>query len=193
MPPKGEDIILQGWQPIPDDQTTLAEMMQAAGYGTYFVTDNMHQFKPSYDIHRGFDVFDFFRGQTTDNYKPIWTAPEGQGRPGPREGQRSRHDGPDAPVLRQRAGQEDGGRLVLPDGLYPGRGVPRAPEQGRAFLPYRGQLRPARALGPAREVRRDVRRRAVQPQGAVLGDLRPERLPGAEGAREDEGALLRRR
>ena len=75
-PPKGEDIILQGWEPIPLDQTTLAQMMQAAGYGTYFITDTMHQMKPSYDMHRGFDVFDFFRGQTTDNYKPIWTAPE---------------------------------------------------------------------------------------------------------------------
>jgi len=75
-PPKGEDIILQGWAPIPLYQTTLAQMMQAAGYGTYFVTDTMHQMKPSYDMHRGFDVFDFFRGQTTDNYKPIWTAPK---------------------------------------------------------------------------------------------------------------------
>jgi arylsulfatase A-like enzyme len=76
VPPKGEDIILQGWEPIPLDQTTLAQMMSAAGYGTYFVTDTMHQFKPSYDMHRGFDVFDFFRGQTTDNYKPIWTYPK---------------------------------------------------------------------------------------------------------------------
>ncbi|HEX2738870.1 MAG TPA: sulfatase-like hydrolase/transferase, partial [Rubrobacter sp.] len=49
-PPKGEDIILQGWEPIPNDQVTLAEMMRAAGYGTYFVTDNMHQFKPSYNM-----------------------------------------------------------------------------------------------------------------------------------------------
>jgi arylsulfatase A-like enzyme len=75
VPPKGEDIILQGWQPIPNEQTTLAEMMRAAGYGTYFVTDNMHQYKPSYNFHRGFDAFDFFRGQTTDNYQPIWTYP----------------------------------------------------------------------------------------------------------------------
>ena len=76
IPPKGEDIILQGWEPIPNNQTTLAEIMHAAGYGTYFVTDNMHQFKPSYNFHRGFDVFDFFRGQTTDNYRPIWTYPK---------------------------------------------------------------------------------------------------------------------
>jgi arylsulfatase A-like enzyme len=72
-PPMGEDIILQGWQPIPIEQTTLAEIMRASGYLTMMVTDNMHQFKASYDMHRGFDVFEFFRGQTTDNYMPNWT------------------------------------------------------------------------------------------------------------------------
>ena len=71
-PPKGEDIVLQGWQPIPLDQVTLAEVMRANGYQTLMVTDNMHQFKASYDMHRGFDVFDFFRGQTTDNFQPNW-------------------------------------------------------------------------------------------------------------------------
>jgi arylsulfatase A-like enzyme len=40
-----------------------------------FVTDTMHQFKPSYNMHRGFDAFDFIRGQTTDNYQPNWTFP----------------------------------------------------------------------------------------------------------------------
>ncbi|MEJ7842517.1 MAG: sulfatase [Rubrobacter sp.] len=74
-PPQGEDIILQGWQPIPREQTTLAEVMQANGYGTFFVTDNMHQFKASYNMHRGFDAYDFIRGQTTDNYMPNWTYP----------------------------------------------------------------------------------------------------------------------
>jgi len=74
-PPQGEDIVLQGWQPIPLDQTTLAEVMRASGYQTMMVTDNMHQFKAAYDMHRGFDVFDFFRGQTTDNYMPNWTYP----------------------------------------------------------------------------------------------------------------------
>jgi arylsulfatase A-like enzyme len=75
-PAKDDGIGLWGWQPIPEDQTTLAEILRSNGYGTYFVTDTMHQFKPSMNFHRGFDVFDFFRGQTTDNYKPIWTAPE---------------------------------------------------------------------------------------------------------------------
>jgi hypothetical protein len=29
------------------------------------VTDTMHQFKPSYNMHRGFGAYDFIRGQTT--------------------------------------------------------------------------------------------------------------------------------
>src|SRR3712207_1135623 len=35
----------------------------------------MPQFKASYNFQRGFDAFEFIRGQTTDNYKPIWTFP----------------------------------------------------------------------------------------------------------------------
>jgi arylsulfatase A-like enzyme len=74
-PPKGEDIILQGWQPIPERQTHLAEILKQNGYNTMFVTDNMHQYKASYNFQLGFDVFDFIRGQTTDNYQPNWTFP----------------------------------------------------------------------------------------------------------------------
>jgi arylsulfatase A-like enzyme len=74
-PPKGEDIILQGWQPIPEGQKHLAEILKENGYNTMFVTDNMHQFKASYNFQLGFDVFDFIRGQTTDNYQPNWTFP----------------------------------------------------------------------------------------------------------------------
>jgi arylsulfatase A-like enzyme len=74
-PPKGDDIILQGWEPIPEGQRHLAEILKENGYTTMFETDNMHQFKPSYNFQRGFDVFDYIRGQTTDNYKPMWTFP----------------------------------------------------------------------------------------------------------------------
>jgi arylsulfatase A-like enzyme len=75
-PAKGDEISLWGWQPIPNDQMTLAEILRREGYGTYFVTDNMHQFKPSMNFQRGFGVFDFFRGQTVDKYRPIWTYPK---------------------------------------------------------------------------------------------------------------------
>ena len=70
-----DDVRLWGWEPIPEDQTTLAEILQAEGYYNLFVTDTVHQFKPSYNMHRGFDAFDFIRGQTTDNYQRNWTFP----------------------------------------------------------------------------------------------------------------------
>jgi arylsulfatase A-like enzyme len=88
-PPKGEDIILQGWQPIPEGQAHLAEILKENGYTTMFETDTMHQFKPSYNFQRGFDVFDFIRGQTTDNYKPNWTFPRERVRGALLEGNRS--------------------------------------------------------------------------------------------------------
>ncbi|HEX6709186.1 MAG TPA: sulfatase [Rubrobacter sp.] len=73
---RGIDVRLQGWQPIPLDQTTLAEMMRKAGYETMFVTDNLQQYDASMNFHRGFDAFDFIRGQSTDAYRPMWTAPQ---------------------------------------------------------------------------------------------------------------------
>ena len=72
---KGIDIKVWGWQPIPEGQRTLSEILKESGYQTLLVTDTLHQFKASMNFQRGFDVFDFIRGQTTDNYKPIWTCP----------------------------------------------------------------------------------------------------------------------
>jgi arylsulfatase A-like enzyme len=74
-PPKGDDILLQGWEPIPRGQKHLAEILNDNGYTTMLETDTMHEFKASYNFQLGFDVFDFIRGQTTDNYKPMWTYP----------------------------------------------------------------------------------------------------------------------
>jgi arylsulfatase A-like enzyme len=69
---KGVDVVVWGWQPIPEGQRTLAEVLKEEGYTTLFVTDNLHQYKPSMNFQQGFDVFDFIRGQTTDGYKPKW-------------------------------------------------------------------------------------------------------------------------
>ena len=65
-----DDVGLRGWQPIPRDQTTLAEIMADQGYQNLFVTDTLHQFRPFYDMHRGFDVFHFIRGQERDLFRP---------------------------------------------------------------------------------------------------------------------------
>jgi len=73
-PPKGEDINVPGWQPIPIGQTHLAEILKHSGYYTMLVTDNMQQYKASYNFQRGFDAFYFIRGQTRDHYRPLWTT-----------------------------------------------------------------------------------------------------------------------
>jgi arylsulfatase A-like enzyme len=65
-----DDVALWGWQPIPRDQTTLAEILGDEGYQNLFVTDTLHQFRPFYDMHRGFDVFHFIRGQERDLFRP---------------------------------------------------------------------------------------------------------------------------
>ncbi len=72
---KGVDVVVWGWQPIPEGQRTLSEILKQEGYQTLFVTDTLHQYKPSMNFQRGFDVFDFIRGQTTDSYQPKWTDP----------------------------------------------------------------------------------------------------------------------
>ena len=158
VPPKDEDIILQGWAPIPLYQTTLAQMMQAAGYGTYFITDTMHQMKPSYDMHRGFDVFDFFRGQTTDNYKPIWTAPEDKVAKALMKGNVPAMTGQMRQYFANVQDRKTEADWFSPMVFSQAAEYLETPEQGRTFLPHRGQLRPARALGPSREVRNHVRR-----------------------------------
>ena len=65
-----DDVGLRGWQPIPRDQTTLAEILEDEGYNNLFITDTLHQFRPFYDMHRGFGVFQFIRGQERDFYRP---------------------------------------------------------------------------------------------------------------------------
>jgi arylsulfatase A-like enzyme len=75
-PYKGVKVSRYGWQPIPEEQTTVAEILQKEGYETCLVSDTQHQFQPSMNFQRGFDVFDFIRGQTTDFYRPIWTVPQ---------------------------------------------------------------------------------------------------------------------
>ncbi len=71
IPQKGDTVRIYGWQRIPEGQVTLAEILQRHGYTTAFVTDTYHQFKPSMNFHRGFDVWRWIRGQESDRYQPI--------------------------------------------------------------------------------------------------------------------------
>lgn len=75
-PPKGENVLLYGWQPVPEEQWTLAEILQSSGYATMLISDANHIFKPSYNFQRGFGAFDFIRGQEKDLFRPTWLCPE---------------------------------------------------------------------------------------------------------------------
>jgi arylsulfatase A-like enzyme len=69
-PPKGDDVVLPGWQPVPEGQPTLAEILREEGYYNLFVTDTLHQFRASYNFHRGFHVHEWIRGQERDLFVP---------------------------------------------------------------------------------------------------------------------------
>jgi arylsulfatase A-like enzyme len=58
--------VAPGWGPIPNEQYTLSEILQTAGYRTALISDLYHQFKPSKSFWRGFDQWTFIRGQETD-------------------------------------------------------------------------------------------------------------------------------
>jgi arylsulfatase A-like enzyme len=66
--PKGGHVKIYGWQPIPDNQITLAETLRHEGFRTAFITDVYHQFKPGMNFHRGFDEWRWIRGQEGDAY-----------------------------------------------------------------------------------------------------------------------------
>ena len=78
VPPKGETFFRAGWQPIPEEQTTLPEILFGRGYNTLLVTDTQHLFKASMNFQRGFRVFDWVRGQERDKFRPTVTVPQEQ-------------------------------------------------------------------------------------------------------------------
>jgi arylsulfatase A-like enzyme len=58
--------VAPGWGPIPEHQDTLSEILHARGFRTALISDLYHQFKPSKNFWRGFDQWQFIRGQETD-------------------------------------------------------------------------------------------------------------------------------
>lgn len=63
---KGDFVGAPGWGPIPEEQSTLAEILREAGYRTGLIADVYHMFKPSKNFWRGFDQWTFLRGQEID-------------------------------------------------------------------------------------------------------------------------------
>jgi arylsulfatase A-like enzyme len=78
VPQRGETFFPAGWQEIPEDQTTLSEILLELGYETLLVTDCQHEFKASMNFQRGFRVFDWIRGQEGDRYLPTMRVSDEQ-------------------------------------------------------------------------------------------------------------------
>jgi len=58
----------RGWEPLSQNDVTLAEHLQKKGYRTALMSDTYHMFKPNYNYHRGFDEWRWIRGQESDRY-----------------------------------------------------------------------------------------------------------------------------
>ena len=63
------DLTLPGWAPIPHEDTTMAELLNDNGYRTFTVTDCLHQHYPGMNYHRGYQSWNFVRGQEWDCWK----------------------------------------------------------------------------------------------------------------------------
>lgn len=66
---KGDFVGAPGWGPIPEEQDTLSELLRARGYRTALITDTYHQFKPGKNYGRGFDEWQWVRGQENDPWR----------------------------------------------------------------------------------------------------------------------------
>ena len=72
----GETFQPAGWQPIPEVQTTVSEVLFQSGYTTTMFADTQPLFHPSMNFQRGFGVFEWLRGQERDRFRPKLGVPE---------------------------------------------------------------------------------------------------------------------
>ena len=71
-------LYLPGWQPLHNDEDTLAENLAGAGYQTGFVTDTLPYFAPGYNFYRGFWQWEYIRGQQQDKWRSAFALSDEQ-------------------------------------------------------------------------------------------------------------------
>ena len=76
VPVKWDIVYLPGWQPMDNDEDTLAENLAADGYHTGFVTDTLPYFAPAFNFQRGFWQWEYIRGQQQDRWRSPFTVPD---------------------------------------------------------------------------------------------------------------------
>ena len=65
-------IRMPGWQPIAEEEDTLAENLAHAGYHTGFVCTTQHCWNPGFNFHRGFWQWHLVRGYSCEDK---WRSP----------------------------------------------------------------------------------------------------------------------
>jgi arylsulfatase A-like enzyme len=63
-----EPVQLPGWHHLYNEDVTLSETLQEAGYLTALVADLPHLQRPGRNFHRGFGYYEWVRGQEVDYY-----------------------------------------------------------------------------------------------------------------------------
>jgi arylsulfatase A-like enzyme len=63
-----EPVQLPGWHHLYNEDVTLSETLQEAGYLTALVADLPHLQRPGRNFHRGFGYYEWVRGQEVDFY-----------------------------------------------------------------------------------------------------------------------------
>jgi len=62
-------LVDRPWQALAPEDRSLAEILSDEGYLSACFTDCYHYFKPGMNMHRGFRVWDWIRGQEYDSYR----------------------------------------------------------------------------------------------------------------------------
>jgi arylsulfatase A-like enzyme len=57
------------WCPLPQETVTLQQILSASGIVTQMIVDNPHLVEMGFNYERGFDAWDWIRGQETDRWK----------------------------------------------------------------------------------------------------------------------------
>ncbi len=57
------------WSPLPRDETVLAQLLSEAGYTTMMIVDTPHLLNYGYHFDRGFQAFEWIRGQENDRWR----------------------------------------------------------------------------------------------------------------------------
>jgi arylsulfatase A-like enzyme len=75
-----DSVKLAGWHELFMEDVTLSETLLASGYSTALIADLPHLFKPGRNFHRGFNYYEWVRGQEIDFFaqaprtKPDFTS-----------------------------------------------------------------------------------------------------------------------